>query len=542
MLGESYKRATLDEDYDAVIVGSGMGGLTAAALLGDHGQRVLVLERHYTAGGYTHVFRRPGYEWDVGVHYIGQMYPRSLLRRAFDMLTGGELEWADMGEVYDTIVIDGDRYPLRAGKKNFKEGLLEHFPKAESVLDRYLELVKEASKAALPFYGEKIMPAPVSMVAGGLLRRSMLKYARRTVDEVLSELTEDRRLRAVLCGQFGDYGLPPKQASFSMHAAVVNHYLGGGAYPVGGSSRIAATILPRIEAAGGRVLTSAEVSEILVRRGRVAGVKMADGREIPCPVVISDAGASNTFERLLPRSVQPRKVTGALEAVRPSVAHASLYLGFRGSTESLGLGRSNVWRYPHDDFDRAFGDYLADEDAPLALAYLSFPSAKDPSFEARYPGKSTVEVVTLAPHSRFAAWSDTRWKKRGDHYEEKKAALTERLLEALYAEHPQLEAHLDHAELSTPLTTQHFAGFADGEIYGLEHTPARFEQTWLKPKTPIAGLYLTGSDVCTAGVGGALMGGVLTASALTGKNLMAALAKQPAKPVNSALNPRWAQK
>ncbi|MEL6185747.1 MAG: FAD-dependent oxidoreductase, partial [Myxococcota bacterium] len=376
--------------------------------------------------------------------------------------------------------------------------------------------------------------------AGGLLRRNMLKHARRTVHEVLSELTDDARLRAVLCGQFGDYGLPPQQASFSMHAAVVNHYLGGGAYPVGGSGRIAETILPRIEAAGGRVLTSAEVTEILIHRGKAVGVKMADGRELTCPIVVSDAGASNTFERLLPAPSRPKKISGGLAAVRPSVAHASIYLGFEGTAETLGLSRSNIWRYPHDDFDKAIGDYLADDQAPLPLAYLSFPSAKDPSFESRYPGKSTVEVVTLAPYERFAAWSDKRWKKRGEDYESKKAALSERLLEALYAEHPQLEAHLDHAELSTPLSTQHFAGFADGEIYGLEHTPTRFEQTWLRPKTPISGLYLTGSDVCTAGVGGALMGGVLTASALTGKNLIGALAKQPSKPVNAEMNPRWA--
>jgi len=84
--GTAYKQTALDDRWDAIVIGSGIGGLTAAALLAKHAsKRVLVLERHYTAGGFTHTFHRPGYEWDVGVHYIGQMEePASPVRAAFD--------------------------------------------------------------------------------------------------------------------------------------------------------------------------------------------------------------------------------------------------------------------------------------------------------------------------------------------------------------------------------------------------------------------------------------------------------------------------
>src|SRR5262245_7392379 len=106
-----YHSARLDERYDALVIGSGIGGLGTAALLARHGeQKVLVLERHYTAGGYTHVFHRPGYEWDVGVHYIGDVQPGTVLRAVFDEVTDAQLEWADMGPVYDKIVIGGDTY------------------------------------------------------------------------------------------------------------------------------------------------------------------------------------------------------------------------------------------------------------------------------------------------------------------------------------------------------------------------------------------------------------------------------------------------
>lgn len=113
-IAEPYKRYPVREPYDAIVIGSGIGGLGAAALLANQGGwRVLVLERHYTAGGYTHVFRRPGYEWDVGVHYIGDVQPGTVLRAVFDEVTGGRLGWADMGEVYDRVVIGDDQRFLR---------------------------------------------------------------------------------------------------------------------------------------------------------------------------------------------------------------------------------------------------------------------------------------------------------------------------------------------------------------------------------------------------------------------------------------------
>src|SRR5208283_1564946 len=104
---ESYRQANVDDAFDAIVIGSGMGGLTAASLLARHdGRRVLVLERHYTAGGFTHVFHRPGYQWDVGVHYIGEVNdPGSPVRAVFDHLTDGRLEWHAMPDVYDRFVI-----------------------------------------------------------------------------------------------------------------------------------------------------------------------------------------------------------------------------------------------------------------------------------------------------------------------------------------------------------------------------------------------------------------------------------------------------
>lgn len=521
-LGKSLKQNKITGSYDVIVIGSGIGGLACAALLGKHaGKKVLVLERHYTAGGFTHTFTRKGFEWDVGVHYIGEVtHPKAQLRRIFDDISDGDIEWEDMGEVYDTIVIGEDRYNLVKGRTNFKRQLKEYFPDEAPAIDAYVELISSTLKKSQKYFMEKAMPPIVGALGGRFLREPLLRESRKTTAEVLAGLTSNTRLRAVLAGQYGDYGLPPSESSFLMHALVVNHYFDGGAYPIGGSGQIPAAIIPQIEKYGGDVYTNAEVNEILVKGKQAIGVKLTDGTEIHAPTIISDAGVALTLGRLLPASAA--KSSGLLDKlakVGPSLAHISLYLGLDKSTEELGLKKPNLWVYPDENHDKNVAAHLSDPSAPLPVAYISFPSAKDPSFAERFPDKATIEVVSASSYEWFEQWEDTKWGKRGEDYEAKKKKITEDLLAILYKQCPQVKGHIVHCELSTPLSTKKFAAHPRGEIYGLAHTPARFEERWLRPHTPIKGLYLTGADICSAGIGGALMGGVLTVSAILKKNM-----------------------
>lgn len=110
--------------------------------------------------------------------------------------------------------------------------------------------------------------------------------------------------------------------------------------------------------------------------------------------------------------------------------------------------------------------------------------------------------------------------KRGASYEDLKEKISQRLIKKLYEQIPQVKGKIKHYELSSPLSTKHFMNYSKGEIYGLDHSPSRFRQKFLVPRTPIKNFYLTGQDIVTAGVGGALFSGLLTASAMTGKNFM----------------------
>ena len=526
-IGQRYRPSRLNGPYDALVIGSGIGGLTTAALLAELGWRVAVLEQHYTAGGATHSYDRAGYEWDVGVHYIGDMGTRTTVRRMMDFLTQGNLAWAPMDAHYDRFFIGDNVYDAVAGREAFRDNLVGYFPREAAAIDRYLELLSEVSRGMRTFALDRTLPPWAAAVAGPLLRRRLPKSFDRTTWDVLSELTDDPELIAVLTGQWGDMGLPPKRSSFVIQALIARHYLHGGFYPVGGAWRIADTILPRIRATGGEVFTYARVEQVLLREGRAHGVRMADGTEIAARCVISDAGAINTFARLLPHDVSRAAGYDALlPKVKPSIGHLGVYVGLNATAAELGLPKTNYWIYPDNDYDGALARFEADPTGPFPVVYLSFPSAKDPDFERRHPGKATIEIVAPAPYEIFEKWAGKTWGKRGDDYDALKQSYGERLLEHLYARVPQVRGRIDYWEVSTPLSMQWFCGWERGELYGLDHDPSRLQQRWLRPRTRVPGLWLTGQDVMSCGVTGAMMGGLAAATAVAGMRRMMPVMKR----------------
>ena len=518
IVGQKYVSSEIDTHYDAIVIGSGLGGLTTAALMAKAGKKVLVLERHYTAGGFTHSFKRRGYEWDVGVHYVGEVHnPNSPLRRVFDVITDGKLKWAKMDAVYDKIIIRDTQYNFVAGAANFRDELLKSFPNGRKQIDDYLKHIREATNSLPSHLGQRYLPTRLQPFTAKLGSN----YFGRTTKAVMADFIQDPKLASVLCGQWGDYGLPPAQSSFAMHAVVAQHYLGGGNFPIGGASQIARHIEPVIQRAGGRVVVSAEVEQILVDGNRAIGVRMVNGDDILCEQVISAAGVHNTYGKLLPETVGTRhKLREKLTAMKPSVAHLGLYIGLHGTAKELGLEQANKWVYQDYDHDASLARFMA-QAAPTQktespLNYISFPSSKDPEWDTHYPGKSTIDVISLAPYGWFKKWANKPWKNRGADYDDVKAMLSEKLLTDVYKHAPQARGKVDYFELSTPLSTAHFNNYAQGQVYGLEHTPERFAQSWVKPHTPIKGLYLTGQDILFCGVASAMMSGVMTATAVLG--------------------------
>ncbi len=498
-------------DADYIVIGSGIGGLSAAIFLAKAGKKIVMLEQHYVPGGFSHTFKRKdGFEWDVGVHYIGNLNEDdSQLRVLFNYLSDNRLKWEFMGEIYDKAIIDGDVYEFPAGKENLRKQLYQYFPEEKSAIDQYFEIVDKAISRFRLYFIEKVLPPILRVTLGKLFTRLFRPYSSISTYDQLKKLTTNEKLISVLCAQCGNYGLSPRESSFAAHAIVTNHFFEGGYYPVGGAAEIYKNMIQTLNDNGGKVFIRAEVNEIVTERKKVTGVRV-NNTFIPAKRVISNAGTHNTFRHLLKENVNSYLKDSVL-GTKASTPHLCLYVGLDASDSELNLPRHNVWYYDNYNIDSIIDANFTKSPESIEFAYISFPSAKDPAWEASHPNMATIQALSVGNYDWFRKFEDEAWRNRGGEYELLKKEFEDKMLEKIYELFPQVRGHVVVTEVSTPLSTRHFTNYTEGEIYGLAHNTQRFELKTLRPKTPIKGLYMVGQDISVVGVAGALTSGMLCA-------------------------------
>jgi all-trans-retinol 13,14-reductase len=503
--------------YDAIVIGSGIGGLACACALTHSGLKVLVLERHFAAGGLTQTFSRKGFKWAVGLHYLGDMGEGGAARKVLDWLSGGAIQFAPSGPIYDTVHLPGGfEFQFARPQDALVAELKERFPASTVEIDAFFTALEDAERAGRAIYEQRAMPTLLGKATRLLHRSEIEKWWGRTTEIVLREMISDPLLRAVLATQRGDYGPDPSESSFGMHATIMRHYMRGAYFPIGGADAFAQGLVPVIERGGGEVRTRAQVVDILVEQDAVAGVRLKNGSEERCPLVFSDIGARNTIGQLLPARLRGSEWAREISALRPSACHIGMYLGFDGDIRSRGATSSNHWFYEVVDIAGGlWRDPAHQLSVPPAL-YVTFPSLKDPAADSARQ-VHTAELVTFTEWEVFSRWEDSQLGRRPPEYLELKARIASQLLSQFKRHFPALAPLVVHTELSTPLSSVAFTAADHGGVYGLEASPRRYLSNALRAKTPVAGLYLTGQDVGSAGITGAMMGGVLSAAALEPK-------------------------
>jgi len=505
--------------FDVIIIGSGIGGLTCASLLAQIGKKqVLVLERHSKAGGFTHTFKRETkYEWDVGLHYVGQMQKGSETRAIFDFITAGNVKWNRMPDPYDVFVYPDFKFAARSGREHLKHDLIAQFPQEKEALGKYFDDLKKVLSWSSRFVMSRSLPAWLRFISP-LLTMKNSGLASMTTGEYLQKNFRDPRLQAILVSQWGDHGLPPAMSSFIIHSIIVNHYMNGAYYPTGGARTIAESIVPLIEQAGGQVLLSHQVSEITLQNGKATGVKAFNrksedraGKEFFADHIVSDAGAWITYGELLPADFR-HPFIDQVKNYPTIAANVTLYVGFKEDPrQTLGIQGENYWiygGYNHDDLYARRNELL---EGKVKIAFLSFPSLKKSETQHH-----TAEIISFVDYEPFKPWAGQPLKKRDKDYRQLKEKISRALLDLIESHLPGFKSQVAYYELSTPLSTEHYTGFPQGNIYGIPATPQRYKQKWISLHTPVKRLYLTGSDAAAHGIAGAMMGGVLTAAAILG--------------------------
>ncbi|NXH12351.1 RETST reductase, partial [Bucco capensis] len=482
-----------------------------------------------------------------GIHYVGQLQEGSTWRFLLDQLTEGQLEWAQLPAVYDAVVLwepggaSSRTYRIHAGQEEYFQALKEQFPGEGAAIDEFKRLLKSVKRDAVLLGVLKMIPRALAMLLcrSGLLPRvsPFCQMASRSVKDVVDGLTTNSDLRAVFSYIYPTYGVMPSKASFSMHSILVNHFIHGAWYPRGGAGEIAFHTIHVIRKTGGNVLGKAPVQKILLdSQGRACGVSVKKGQDLVnifAPIIISDAGIFNTYEQLLPAEARALpEIQSQLRMATHGEGGFTVFVGLNGSREELGLEPTNYFMYPGNDLDKIMNCYLAcsrEEAAEnIPLLFVTCPSAKDPTWEMRHPGKSTLAIVTFAKYDWFEEWKDKQVHKRGDDYEALKKIFVDTIMQVVFKLYPRVEDRIEYISSGTPITNQHYLASSRGEFYGIDHNIARLQAeaiATMRPQTAVPNLYLTGQDLCLGGFMGALQGAVICASAVLQRNLYVDLAR-----------------
>jgi len=498
-------------DWDVIVIGSGIGGMAAAAALSKAGHKVLLLEQYQTLGGLSHSFSIDGFSWDAGIHYLNCLAPEDRERRLLDWLSDSPIELASMGTIYDNLHI-GDTAPLALSRPYEAQArdLKDRFPDESEAIDAWIAALKEGREAVMKVTSTRAMPEFVGTALKWWHSHAIERWCKRTTQDVIDEITDNPVLAAAFAAQWFDHGGRPSKASFAMHALITGSYLESGAwYPKGGGGAFAEHILPTITKAGGEARADTKVETLLIEGDKVVGVRTAQGEDIRAQAVISDIGARETVNTVLPADCGHQDWIDEIRALPHSVAHFSLFVGFEGDIQRAGATRSNHWIYPDGKVDVV---WTAAPDTPPPGLFVSFASLKDPGHDPGASQKYAGEIVAWVDWSVVENWADTQPGARGKDYQAFKARVEDAMLAQFEAYFPELAKLIVFRSLSTPLTTRAITGHHKGAFYGIDTTPDRLMSEALQTRTPVPGLFLAGQDVLSPGIPGALWGGVLAAA------------------------------
>ncbi len=491
----------------AVIIGTGAGGLMAAAKLARSGYEVVALERGKQIGGFLNPFARKHFRFDPGVHYVGQCRPGELIHKVLGAVgVDAEELFGEMDrDRFDVLRFPGFEMRICAGLDAYEERLVDAFPEDRRDVSRYFELLRLAADLTR---GRRPRRLSSLRAAPSLLR------VRGTWGALLEGMVANPKLRAVLAGQCGDIGLPPSRAPALLGLGLTLHFAEGSFFPRGGSGTLRDALVDAAQQHGAVFRRRAEVTQIHVERGAVRAVEIASGEQFDADVVVSAVDPTITYGQLIDPTYLPPKIRDKTARTKASVGSVCIFLGMRRDLRDHGLGAFNVWDYPTWDLDAAYGDIIDGVMPQRWPFFLSPNSLKDDTHAMAPQGCSTLEVVTLAPHGPFERWAGQKSFKRGEAYAAFKAEVADSVLASVEERWPGLVGDVEVHDVATPVTNSHYVNTPAGSIYGPASIPEQFAFNAFRAASPVKGLALAGAGTLGPGVGTCLASGLVAAKAL----------------------------
>src|SRR5690554_6661515 len=471
--------------FDVVIIGSGLGGLVAALLLGKSGKKVAVLEKNNQFGGNLQTFVRDKKIIDTGVHYVGGLDQYQNLHQYFSYLKIlPDLQWEQLDKnVFDKIYFKENEcyYPQAQGYENFVNQLLVYFPKEKTALEKYIDTIKIYCDA-FPMYRLDFE----NKYQSALLEPS--------VQEVMDSITNNETLKAVLLGNNFLYALDYQNTSFYVHALVVNSYIESSWRCVKGGSQITKALVKQLKKYNVRLFKYQEVKAFVTENDRIISCE-TETDSFHAETFIANIDLKTTYD-FLPENLQNKPSVKRVKTLKVTPSVFSVHIVLKEDT--IPYFNYNIYHYDCLEEVKNYRNPL-DENFPKQMVITTNPFHKNQQYA------DVITVMTYMDFEAFSRWETTKStvknpKDRGEDYEAFKRDLAEKVIEKALIHFPTLRENMLRYYTSTPLTYRDYIGSENGTMYGFEKSAHRSHLTQIFPQTKIPNLFLTGQNVRMHGI------------------------------------------
>jgi len=487
-------------EKSVIIIGSGLGGLTCGYILAKNGFFVTILEKNAQFGGCLQTFVRRGIKFETGMHYIGSIEEGQLLHYFFNylsLLPDVRLRSLDT-QAYDLIAIGDKRFPFANGTENFTEQLLPYFPNERKSLQKYWQVIHEATQSS-PLHTLRTTDDPIILNPN---------HVRQSYDAFLNSITQNELLRLVLAGNLplyaGERGKTPMYI-----AAFINDFYNRSAYRIaGGSETIAQSLVRSICAMGGKVIPQAEVVKMNCNDKQIVSVTLRNGEELQADYYISNTHPARMVEMLETNLIR-KSFRDRITNLNNTISNFTVYIHFK--KDAVPYFNSNLYYYDTPD-DVWRGKHYVRETYPKSFLYMHLCSSEKQLFA------TTAVLISYMDFDDVAQWAGAKTGRRGEGYENFKREKAEKLLALLETQIPGTQQNIEHFYTSSPLTFLDYTGTERGSMYGVLRDCNESIHSLVSQRTRIPNLFQTGQNINSHGILGVIIGSILTSGELIGVN------------------------
>jgi all-trans-retinol 13,14-reductase len=498
---------TREGEFDAIIIGSGLGGLSCGYAFARKNFRALVLEQHDRPGGYATSFSRPGgFVFDVSLHstVVGKREDLYNLIPGLPEIT--DVEFVPHPHLYRAIFPEHELVVPQKDLPGYIKLLAGHFPEEEAGIRGIIEDMEGLARDIGRFSGAGSMP---DMSRFSTEFPYLFKYQGKTWGQMADARIKNPQLKAIVSNLWGYYGLPPSRLSCYYYALPTIGYLAqGGYYPRGTSQKISSALAKYIEDKGGKVVLRTSVEEIVVKDRTATGVRTADGKQYAARVIVSNAGAHGTFRSMMNEGDYLKEYLARLDSYSVSLSAFQVFLGLKTDlVGKLGLTDSEVFYHGGYDLE---AEYQLAVNADVERGWYGL-MLYDNLYRGYSPkGKNTINIIALQGYDHWKPYEADYYKGNKSAYRAEKQRMAKVLIskveETLL---PGLSNSIQIMEAGSPLTHARYTRNYRGAVYGWDQTLNNSGPNRLPHKTPIRNLYLAGAWTTPGhGYGGVIFSGL----------------------------------